>query len=238
MCCIADKMLEKITKADGFTSSMDALTKLSDGKEGFEISKVMPMPFGDELKLEGFLEQEDRYVAVLSRIYEHYYSFAPSMVLDAKFTELLQTININSCGAFECNIKPCEDDKICVKFSQYDNPICKLDVGDVLRSMIAAAYAISNGSFEAKNFEIIYLTYNPCDLELDEELSQKADEDYSQLGLEITEIEFSNVFSIILCYFRDVLGIGNLSDEDIEILGYNFTIYFADKDLYPSLIDM
>ena len=235
---IVDEMLEKIAEADGFTSSMDALTKLSDGKEGFEIGKVMPMPFGDDLKFEGFLEQDDRYVAVISRIYEHYYSFSPSTVFDAKFTELLETINIYSCGALKCDVKPHGEDKIHVEFSQYDNPICKLDVGDVLRSMLAAAYAISNGSFEAKKFEMIYLTYNPCDLMLDEELRQRAEGDYIRLGDEIIDIDLSNVFSIILSYFRGVLGIGDLSDDEIEILGYNFTIYFADKDLYPSLIDM
>ena len=73
---------------------------------------------------------------------------------------------------------------------------------------------------------------------LDEELRQRAEGDYIRLGDEIIDIDLSNVFSIILSYFRGVLGIGDLSDDEIEILGYNFTIYFADKDLYPSLIDM
>ena len=225
---LKDELLACIKKKDGYVSAKEMIRRLSGSAEHFQYDYPLTYPHG-EVKTDGFMEQEDRYVVTLSTLIEPYTEtcYTPN----SAHRELYRFINDNTYGLIAC-----ADTDTDVTFSCYGDEVKRFDLVKMTDYMLGIAYALLTGRFEWKNIDFMYLVYNPTDLEAERNVKEDALAVYERLCEECNNLDLSTLFTVILVYLRDIKGIGEMADEKIEMLGYNFTVYLCDQELYPNLL--
>jgi len=225
---LSDRLLDCVRTKDGYGSAMDMLSRLSGEAKGFKYDEPLPFGFG-EVRVDGFMEQDDRYVITLAALSELYTELRYTP--DSAHIELYRFISDNTYGSLSCEITDTD-----VSFNCYGDAVKRFSLVKTIDYMLGIAYALLTGRFEKKNIDFMYLVYNPDELDMDKSLKDKATEIYERLCEECNALELSTLFTVILVYLRDIKGVGEMTDGEIEMLGYNFTVYLCDQELYPNLL--
>lgn len=225
-------------KMASYGSSSRMIYRLSRDTEGFCFEKKLPTSVGGSANLDGYLEQEDRHVFVEAKCREPYhkpYDESPDRIRSV-YRKLYEYISENSYGELTCDIRSDDGRDMEVVFGRYGEVIKYLDVKQLICHLLGIGTALLNGSLSKKRIEMMYLVYDPTELQLKPEAKEGISAIYETLREECASLEMSMLFTLILTYLRDIVGIGDMSDDEIELQGYNFTFYLCDQELYPTLL--
>jgi len=219
-----DKLLSCIRKKEKYSCAKDMIRFLSREAKNFTYDEIL-----GEAVIDGFMEQDDRYVVVLAGFIDMYSNTVSKYDMDRN--ELYRFINDNTYGSVMCDITDTD-----VRFSCYGEQIKYFDLSRTVDYMLGIAYSLLTGRIERKNIDFMYLIYNPTELDIDRGDKEEALAVYERLCEECNTLDLSTLFTVTVMYLRDIRGIGKITDEELEMLGYNFTVYLCDQELYPTLL--
>lgn len=225
---LRNEIINCIGKKEGYSTAKEMIRKLSSEAEGFCFDKSFDHSFGNVVT-DGFMEQDDRYVFVYAICDEPYAEMRCE--LNFAYRELYQFLNERMYGSVECYM---EDES--VSFGSYGEKVCRFDLKNVIEYMLGIAFSLLTGAIESKNIDLMYLAYDPDELGVSDSTREQAVSIYEKLCEECNELDLSTLFTVITLYLRDIKGVGKMSDEELELLGYNFTVYMCNQELYPNLL--
>ncbi len=206
------------------------LHELSYKTDGFVFDLQLPTGEGKGVTVDGFMEQEDRFVFVRSRCDEPYE--VVFFNVDDSLAALYRYLCDQLPGTFAAPEKK-ED-----PFLWEGQALCRFELGDMLRLLLGIAQGVAEGRFEGKRIDFLYLLYDPTELSMAEADHAEVCAIYEQLCEECNLLDMAALFALILTYLRDEMGVGSLSDEDITMAGYNFTFTLCNQEFYPLLLSM
>jgi hypothetical protein len=225
-------------KMASFGSSSRLISRLSSDIDGFVFGKRLSTGIGEGTLIDGFLDDDCRYIFVSSECREPYrvpYDEKPVKV-SKRYKELYEYLAENSFTAFGFTVTGETESDMTVYFDCYGEPIKYFDLKKMISHMLGMGTALLKGQYRDKPLDYMYLLYNPTDLVTDEATKEELSAIYDRLCYECNTLELSELFILIVTYLRDVKRIGTMTDDGIGELIYRFTLYVCDQEFYPRLM--
>lgn len=218
-----------------YGSSSRMIYMLSRQIEEFHYEKKLSTSVGGTANLDGFFEDDVRYVFVEAKCHEPYSRKNSSV--SKSYERLYRFINENMAG----NIEIVMQDSKC---GRYLDVVCfsegeiieHFDIKQMICHLLGIATSILKKEFIQKQIDFIYLLYDPTELELAADTKEAIDSIYQRTCYECNLFDFATLFNVILSFLAEEKYGGVLSDEEIEIITYNFTFALASQDFYPLLL--
>ena len=219
-------------KMASYGSSSRMIYRLSKAIDGFCFEKKLNTAIGGTAHLDGFVEYDDRYVFVEAKCREPY-SMSYPIELSRAYRELCEYINQNMSPSLECHLRehPTREGYMKACFSGDGEEIAYFDIKQMICHLLGIANALIRGELKQKQIDFLYLVYDPTELDCGEEIENI----YGQLSQEAIGVDMNTLFVCILRYLREI-GVGEMTDEEIDKYLFDFTFALCNQDFYPSLI--
>lgn len=230
-------------KMASYGSSSRMLYKLSKGAPSVHFEKKLPTSFGGPgANLDGFMEQEERYVFIEAKCREPYhtpYSEENPCEVSAAYEALYTYINAHMDGNLYCRIRPRRADSKSMKvtFESDGATVRYFDVKQMICHLLGIATGLLRGTLAAKRVDFWYLLYDPTELGMAADVQQAIDAVYEETCAACMGIEFDRLFTAVLTYLRDEKGIGHMTDGEIGRYACDFSFTLCSQDFYPFLLE-
>lgn len=222
-------------KMASYGSSSRMIYNLSKDKAGFHFEKKLPTTAGGTAHLDGFLEEDHRYVFVEAKCHEPY--SAKSITVSRAYEKLYSYINECMAGSFYAEMTCLPDGKnMNVKFYADGEEIGYFDLKQVICHLLGIATAMLKRELEPKQTDFIYLVYDPTELELSDEVRDVIEPIYERLCFEVNLVDTASLLRVIFAYLKDTVYGDALSDDVIENVVFSFTFSLASQEFYPILL--
>lgn len=221
-------------KMASYGSSSRMIYNLCKNIDGFHFERKLPTTVGGIANIDGFMENNDKYVFVEAKCREPY--GAKSHMVDIKYKELFQYIDKeNSCNL---NIQVTDaGSNIDARFIAEGVTIDCFDIKQMICHLLGISGMFLNNPTDRK-ICFAYLCYNPKLIDIvDERKKIKIFAEYNKMRDECLAIDFKELFGITLRYLRNELNIGNASDKQVAEMASNFEFYLCDQSNYSSYIN-
>ena len=226
-------ILKKLDMAE-YSSSDDMIRALSHSIDDMCFKKRLSSALGGTAVIDGFADRPDRYVFVEAKLKEPYhkpYGHNSPCVVSQACGELYEYINENMGDALLCDMK--SDEKgIAVTYFCNGHLIEYFDLGRLICHLTAIATGLLEGTLEQKQIDILYLLYDPTELDTDAQIEQI----YSRVCDEVMQVDINSLFVVILSYLRYQKGVGDMPEESINRYLFDLTFALCNQDFYLSLI--
>ena len=222
-------------KMASYGSSSRLIYNLSCNKEGFHYEKKLPTTVGGKANLDGFYEDENRYIFVEAKCREPY-SHKKNIVSEC-YAELYEYISTKMGDNLQIDTEPCDKEK-CMEidfWSEHDF-IQRFDVKQMICHLLGIATGLIKGTLKRKQIDFIYLFYDPTELDIAGKAKNIIDYAYERTCYECNLIDFSELFRTIIYYLTETKYPAAMTNEEIDeiILKFNFTL--ESQESYPILI--
>ncbi len=222
-------------KMASYGSSSRMIYMLSKDKEGFHFEKRLPTTVGGVANLDGFLEEDFRYVFVEAKCHEPY--SAKSTTVSKAYEKLYSYINDCMAGSLYAEMTDCPDGKhMNVKFYADGEEVEHFDLKQVICHLLGIATGMLRGELEPKQTDFIYLVYDPTELELSDDVRGVIEAVYERLCYEVNLVDTASLLRVIFAYLKDTVFGDALSDDVIENVVFSFTFSLASQEFYPILL--
>lgn len=228
-------------KMASYGSSSRMLYLLSRNTDGFHFETKLRTSFGGPgANLDGFAEQDDRYLFVEAKCREPYHaphSESNPIAVSRAYSELYEHINNTMYGSLLCHMQPHETNatRMKVTYSCDGEPIQYFDIKQMICHLLGIAVAVLEGRLPDKRIDFLYLIYDPTELNMEPTDKAEIEAIYDRLREECISIDFATLFVTLLTYLRDQRGIGTLSDSEIGRYLFDFTFTVCDPQFYQLL---
>lgn len=218
-----------------YGSSSRMIYMLSRHKENFHYEKKLATTVGGTANLDGFYEDDSRYIFVEAKCHEPYSTKSNSV--SKSYEKLYLYINEQMAGNVEIAMKPSK----CGRYldTQYFSDGEKLeyfDIKQMICHLLGIATGVLKGELDQKQIDFIYLLYDPTELKLTNDIREAVDAIYERTCYECNLIDIATLLRVIFDFLILEKYGKSLSDEDIYEIVCKFTFTLASQDFYPILL--
>ena len=221
-------------KMASYGSSSRMIYNLSNKKEGFHFEKKLPTTVGGTANLDGFFEDDNRYIFVEAKCHESYSAKKKSVSISYK--KLYDYINEHAKN-FKIDMSPSTCGRYMnVTYFTGNAKIERFDIKQMICHLLGIATAILNGTLENKKLSFIYLHYDPTKLAIDSNAKSIIDSIYERTVSECNQINWSDLFRIILEFLAYNKFSGVKTYEEIDEAVRNFSFNLVSQNTYSAYL--
>ena len=222
-------------KMASYGSSSRMIYNLSKEKKGFRFEKKFPTTVGGTANLDGFYEDDNRYIFVEAKCHEPYSSKKVSV--SKAYEKLYNYINEQMLGGvqIEMNTSKCGR-YLNVEYYADGEKLEHFDLKQMICHLLGIATGMLNGTLKRKQTDFIYLLYDPTELDIESDAKAKIDAIYERTCYECNLVDFAELYRVILEFLRQEKYADAASDEDIDDMVIKFTFALASQEFYPILL--
>ena len=222
-------------KMASFGSSSRMIYNLSKEKEGFHFEKKLPTTVGGTANLDGFFEDDNRYIFVEAKCHEPY--SVKNVMVSKCYEKLYNYINEQMSGSVHIDMQTSKCGRyLNVEYYADGEKLERFDMKQMICHLLGIATGMLKGTLERKQTDFIYLLYDPTELDIEPEAKATIDEIYERTCYECNLVDFAELYRVILDFLREEKYVGSASDEDIYEMVIKFTFLLASQEFYPILI--
>ena len=222
-------------KMASFGSAVRMVYTLSRNKDGFHFESKLPSTVGGATVINGFCDDGYRYIFVGAKCNEPYSAKAASA--SKSYAELYEYINEKLFGQIDIRYRPSKCGRyLDVEFFAEGERIERYDLKQTINYLLGIATGVLSGKLERKQIDLIYLLYDPTELQTDESTRAEITSIYERTCYECNLVDHASLFGAILSYLSQTKFENALSDGDIYELLCSFTFTLASQDFYPILL--
>ena len=218
-----------------YGSSSRMIYMLSRNTPGFHYEKKLATTVGGIANLDGFYEDNTRYIFVEAKCHEPY--SAKNHTVSISYKKLYSFINEHMSCNIEIVMKPRKSGRdMDVEYFAAGEKIEYFDIKQMICHLLGVATGIFKKSFQQKKFDFIYLLYDPTKLALASDVKCVVDSIYDRTCFECNRIDFVTLFCVILKFLKAEFYKDILSDDAIEKIADQFTFALSSQNDYPALL--
>ena len=219
-------------KMASYGSSSRMIYKLSSDKAGFHYEKKLHTTVGGTANLDGFYEDESRYVFVEAKCHEPY--TAKNVTVSKSYEKLYNYINEQMLGSVHIDMEPSKCGRyLNVDFFADDEKLERFDMKQMICHLLGIATGMLKGTLERKQTDFIYLLFDPTELDIEPDAKAAIDEIYERTCYECNLVDFAELYRVILDFLREEKYPDALTDEDVDNMVIKFTFALASQEFYP-----
>lgn len=218
-----------------YGSSSRMIYNLSCNTNGFHFEKKLPTTIGGTANLDGFLEDDDRYVFVEAKCHEPY--SAKKNSVSAVYKELYNYINKQMADDIKIKTEPSKCGRyLNAEFFAKNEKLGFFDMKQMICHLLGIATGILKGTLKQKQTDFIYLLYDPSELELDPDTKKEVDSIYARTCYECNLIDFPTLLRVIFDFLKSEKYGNIITNKDLDKLISIFRFTLTSQKLYPNLI--
>ncbi len=222
-------------KMASYGSSSRLIYRLSRSNSDFHYEKKLPTTVGGKANLDGFYEDEKRYIFVESKCHEPYSRH--QNVVSTCYVDLYEYINDRMGDNLQIAMEPCgKERQMEVDYWAEREWLQHFDIKQMICHLLGIATGLLKGTLEQKQIDFLYLLYDPTELALSDDAKKLIDFIYERTCYECNLIDFPRLFGVILDFLRETKYMGVLSDEQADALVAQFAFRMVSQNSYPPLI--
>ncbi len=218
-----------------YGSSSRMIYNLSCHREDFHYEKKLPTTIGGTANLDGFLEEDNRYIFVEAKCHEPY--SAKSNSVSKSYEKLYNFINSEMMGNVEITTNPSKCGRyLNVEYFSDGEKLEHFDMKQMICHLLGIATGVLKGKLDKKQIDFIYLLYDPTDLELNAETKEIIDSIYERTCYECNLVDFATLFRVIFAFLKNEKYGEVISDDEIDDIVCKFAFVLASHEFYPTLL--
>ena len=222
-------------KMASYGSSSRMIYMLSAHKEGFHYERKLPTTVGGKANLDGFYEDETRYIFVEAKCHEPY-SKKTNAVSEC-YRELYEYLTSHTWGSINIEMKPSDRERyMIVDFFADGERLEHFDLKQMICHLLGIATGLLTGAVKQKQIDFIYLLYDPTELDIEPDAKEVIDQIYERTCYECNLIDFAELFRAILAFLNETNFNGAMTSDELDRAVINFTFTLASQDFYPLLL--
>lgn len=222
-------------KMASYGSSSRMIYNLSNKKEGFHFEKKLPTTVGGKANLDGFYEDDNRYIFVEAKCHEPY--TAKNIMVSKCYEKLYKYINEQMLGSIHIDMEASKcGGYLNVEYFADSKKLKYFDLKQMICHMLGIATGVLIGTLERKRTDFIYLLYDPTELNIDPDAKKVIDEIYERTCYECNLVDFTELYRVLLNFLIKEKYTNAASNADVDSMVLNFTFALTSQEFYPKLI--
>lgn len=230
-----DEKKERPPKMACYGSSSRMIYMLSRHKDGFHYEKKLPTTVGGIANLDGFMEENNRYVFVEAKCHEPY--SAKSSSVSKAYEKLYTYINTHMGGNVKIKMKISKCGRyLDVEYYSDGEKLEYFDMKQMICHLLGIATGVLKGELKQKQIDFIYLLYDPTELDIDTGAKEKIDSIYERTRYECNIVDFAALLRTIFEFLKTEKSLVTISDEELDALACKFTFSLVSQEIYKELL--
>ncbi len=226
---------ERPPKMACYGSSSRMIYMLSHHKDGFHYEKKLPTTVGGIANLDGFMEENNRYVFVEAKCHEPY--SAKSSSVSKSYEKLYTYINTHMGGNVKIEMKISKCGRyLDVEYYSDGEKLEYFDMKQMICHLLGIATGVLKGELKQKQIDFIYLLYDPTELDIDSGAKEKIDSIYERTRYECNFVDFAALLRTIFEFLKTEKSLVTISDEELDALTCKFTFSLVSQEIYKELL--
>ena len=222
-------------KMASFGSSSRMIYNLSKEKEGFHFEKKLPTTVGGTANLDGFYEDDNRYIFVEAKCHEPY--TAKNVTVSKCYEKLYTYINEQMFHSLHIDMQTSKCGRyLNVEYYADGEKLERFDMKQMICHLLGIATGMLKGTLERKQVDFIYLLYDPTELDIAPDAKGVIDEIYERTCYECNLVDFAELYRVLLNFLIREKYAGVASDAEAFDMVLKFTFTLASQEFYPILI--
>ena len=222
-------------KMASFGSSSRMIYNLSKEKKGFHFEKKLPTTVGGTANLDGFYEDDNRYIFVEAKCHEPYST--KKVTVSKAYAKLYEYINERMLGNvhIEMNTSKCGR-YLNVEYFADGERLEHFDLKQMICHLLGIATGMLNGTLKRKQTDFIYLLYDPTELDIEPDAKEQIDAIYERTCYECNLVDFAELYRVIIDFLREEFYTASVSDDDVNAMVMSFVFTLASQEFYLNLL--
>ena len=222
-------------KMASYGSSSRMIYNLSNKKEGFHFEKKLPTTVGGTANLDGFYDDDNRYIFVEAKCHEPY--TLKNVTVSKCYEKLYKYINEQMLGSVHIDMETSKCGRyLNVEYYADGEKLERFDMKQMICHLLGIATGMLKGTLERKQTDFIYLLYDPTELDIDPNAKEMIDGIYERTCYECNLVDFAELFRVILKFLIETKFRGAMSIEELDDIVLKFIFTLASQDFYPILM--
>ena len=222
-------------KMASYGSSSRMIYNLSKEKQGFHFEKKLPTTVGGTANLDGFFEDDNRYIFVEAKCHEPYST--KKVTVSKAYAKLYKYINERMLGNVRIDMNTSKCGRyLNVEYFADGEKLEHFDLKQMICHLLGIATGVLKGTLKGKQTDFIYLLYDPTELDIEPDAKEKIDAIYERTCYESNLIDFAELYRVILEFLRESKLQSEISNEELDDVILKFTFTLASQDFYSILI--
>ena len=218
-----------------FGSSSRMIYNLSKEKKGFHFEKKLTTTVGGTANLDGFYEDDNRYIFVEAKCHEPYST--KKVTVSKAYAKLYEYINERMLGNVHIGMNTSKCGRyLNVEYFADGEKLEHFDLKQMICHLLGIATGMLKGTLERKQVDFIYLLYDPTELDIEVDAKEVIDEIYERTCYECNLVDFAELYRVLLNFLIKEKYAGTASDIDVNNMVLQFTFALASQEFYPILI--
>ncbi len=218
-----------------YGSSSRMIYMLSRRKEGFHYEKKLSTTVGGIANLDGFYEDDYRYIFVEAKCHEPY--SAKSNSVSKSYEKLYSFINKMKLGNVEISMRSSKCGRYMdVEYFSNGEKLEHFDMKQMICHLLGIATGVLAGRLDQKQIDFIYLLFDPTELDIAPDIKAEIDSIYERTCYECNLVDFATLLRVIFVFLKAEKYGEVLPDEELDRLICRFTFALASQNSYPKLI--
>ena len=218
-----------------YGSSSRMIYMLSRHKENFHYEKKLSTTVGGTANLDGFYEDDNRYIFVEAKCHEPYSTKNNSV--SKSYEKLYNFINEQMAGNVEIAMKTSKCGRyLDVEYFSDGEKLEHFDMKQMICHLLGIATGLLKGELQQKQIDFIYLLYDPTELNLATDTKEAVDAIYERTCYECNLVDFATLLRVILAFLKEEKYGDVIADEEIDEIIYKLTFSLASQEFYESTI--
>ena len=208
---------------------------LSNKKEGFYFEKKLPTTVGGTANIDGFYEDDNRYIFVEAKCHEPY--TLKNVTVSKCYEKLYKYINEQMLGSVHINMETSKCGRyLNVEYYADGEKLERFDMKQMICHLLGIATGMLKGTLGRKQTDFIYLLYDPTELDIEPNAKEMIDGIYERTCYECNLVDFAELFRVILEFLIETKFRGAMSIEELDDIVLKFTFTLASQNFYPILM--
>ena len=222
-------------KMASFGSSSRMIYNLSKEKEGFHFEKKLPTTVGGTANLDGFYEDDSRYIFVEAKCHEPY--TLKNVTVSKCYEKLYTYINEQMPHSVHIDMETSKCGRyLNVEYYADGEKLERFDMKQMICHLLGIATGMLKGTLGRKQTDFIYLLYDPTELDIEPNAKEMIDGIYARTCYECNLVDFAELFRVILEFLIETKFRGAMSSKEVDDMILKFTFTLASQDFYPILV--
>ena len=222
-------------KMASYGSSSRMIYNLSNKKEGFHFEKKLPTTVGGTANIDGFYEDDNRYIFVEAKCHEPY--TLKNVTVSKCYEKLYKYINEQMLGSVHIDMETSKCGRyLNVEYYADGEKLERFDMKQMICHLLGIATGMLKGTLGRKQTDFIYLLYDPTELDIEPNAKEMIDGIYERTCYECNLVDFAELFRVILEFLIETKFHGAMSIEELDDIVLKFTFTLAAQDFYPILV--
>ena len=222
-------------KMASYGSSSRMIYNLSKEKEGFRFEKKLPTTVGGTANLDGFYEDDNRYIFVEAKCHEPYTT--KNVTVSKAYEKLYNYINEQMLGNLHIDMQTSKCGRyLNVEYFADGEKLEHFDMKQMICHLLAIATGTLKGTLQRKQVDFIYLLYDPTELDIAPDAKAVIDEIYERTCYEYNLVNFRELYRVILKFLIKDRYRGVANDLDVDDILLKFKFMLTSQEDYSVLI--